>query len=258
MTRGKYKLKRHLAGQRARERVNTVALNRNEDESATRTTARQPKTDDNKQDAMEKGWKIRRSVAERIKRSSFTDWLIMIFTGALVATATWQTVAIRDQLGAMRTDQRAWINVTVDRPQIAINKGVTSVVHFTDTGKTPARRLSFSIRIEDVHPGGTPHFEYAGTTTGEAGALFPNEPQKVPVAIIERSAINSAVNEPTLLTDTDFAELMDGTAHFAVYGWFDYDDVFGIHHWMKFCDWISYAPTFGSKECTEHNEIDNN
>lgn len=64
-------------------------------------------TTTNHESEEEKGRSMR--LKEFFGRSSLTDWLLAIFTGALVAAAIYQFIIMGGQLDVMRKDLRAWI-----------------------------------------------------------------------------------------------------------------------------------------------------
>jgi hypothetical protein len=73
-------------------------------------------------------------------------------------------------------------------------------------------------------PGKHPHY------SSNTGLFFPKSsaPQAAP-----RLGDNG---EPLPLTAQEYSDVMDsGKSYVAVYGIVRYDDIFGIHHWTKFC-----------------------
>ncbi len=44
-----------------------------------------------------------------------------------------------------------------------------------------------------------------------------------------------------------------------VYGKVNYLDVFGVHHWTHYCQWLRFKPgRYTAKKCTDYNDVDRN
>lgn len=187
------------------------------------------------------------------KRSfGWAEWLstFAIFAATLVAIG--QYFIVSSQLDVMQADERAWIVVDFNDPppqQATANQPLVNMIRFSNTGKTPARKVTFSFTIEDVKPNQLPTFIYDDSSKkGEMGALFPNAPQKV------------RVETPTTLTATDYEDLATGKAYVALYGVINYYDIFGVQHWNKFCTWIPLGGdgAYLSRTCVDYNDVDDN
>ena len=58
-----------------------------------------------------------------------------------------------------------------------------------------------------------------------------------------------------LRTSTEIiAFIAQGKAYLAIYGIITYDDVFGAHHWTKFCTWPATNGVFHTYECTQFQQ----
>lgn len=124
---------------------------------------------------------------------------LLTFFGLAIACLTgaifWQ------QLKEMRTDQRAWINVSV--APFAIKKeaaseqfAVTVPVTVTNTGKTPARFVFSNVVVERLQIGEAPPFVYKDgqaptfvyksipRNTQSVGVLVPNAPQPITATLL--------------------------------------------------------------------------
>jgi hypothetical protein len=69
---------------------------------------------------------------------------------------------------------------------------------------------------------------------------------------------DAATHTPIVATDEEMKMIANGTGYFVVYGIIKYDDIFGVHHWTKFCDWNSSNGNFNTFACTDYNDQDSN
>ena len=59
-------------------------------------------------------------------------------------------------------------------------------------------------------------------------------------------------------TSPKITAIADGKSYVAIYGIITYDDVFGDHHWTKFCSWPAINGVFHTYQCTQFNSVDAN
>lgn len=187
------------------------------------------------------------------RRFGLAEFLSTLAVVVATTVGIGQYFLVRSQLDVMQTDERAWVVFDFSgKPDVHPTAGVplTGQIHFSNSGKTPARSVLFTFRIEYVKPGAIPSLTYdtKSSKLGFMGALFPNEPQTV------------NISTPESLTDVDFKNLAAGKSFVAEYGEMKYQDVFGIEHWNKFCTWLPFGPPgpYLSRTCVEYNDVDNN
>jgi hypothetical protein len=190
-----------------------------------------------------------------------------IVGGVVIAWATyWQW---RDLRQNFEVDQRAWIEYT-KKPDVP--GGVTRTVNITsgqpiyypfsfkNTGKTPAKNLEMTVFV-DVFPAlQAPDLNNVDEPSKDPihaditlGVLPANEDT---VQVIWRG--DSATHAPVLATDAEMKMVASGTGYFVVFGIIKYQDIFGVHHWTKFCDWNGHNGNFATFACTQYNDQDAN
>ena len=204
---------------------------------------------------------------EHLKPSSFTDYCLAVFTGLLVAVAIWQILITKGQLGVMRNDERAWLKVEsqpdtaggdLTSVNITIGQPVTYPFQISNIGKTAARNIDAKIFYAITYANQEPPLDHVMQFSKYAhnnlisGIVFPGGVLK---QIGERPG-NEGHSMPA--TDAEVEAIKEGKGYLAVFGIVDYDDVFDVHHWTKFCIWISKTGTFQTRECAEFNKVDDN
>jgi hypothetical protein len=172
-------------------------------------------------------------------------------------------LALDASIKASRIDQRAWIKPEGNTTVLSFASGQELFVPFrlTNSGKTPAKDLSGSYVLQLIHKSEAPDFLYSpGHPHNISGSnlLFPNES----TLLIQ---IYAVVRGPShmILTQSQIEELVSGELRAAVYGIVNYDDIFGGHHWVTFCNWLTIpgAPPIGTesqKTCLSYTGTDKN
>lgn len=202
---------------------------------------------------------------EGFKPSSFTDYCLAVFTGLLVVVAIYQIIITKGQLDAMRTDERAWLRLGpqpdtpgVEKSSISITCGqpVNYPFQIANIGKTGAinieAQLYYSIldASQDV-----PIYEIDDTSTDHphnyftTGFIYPNEAMKYTGWRPQKG------NSPLLVTKDESIGYRDGMKYLAIFGIVSYDDVFGNHHWAKFCRWWANIGHFNAESCARFNSV---
>lgn len=253
MSKGKYKRKRQHAQQKAKEDVEKPSslepekMAQNNEEPAAETTKNHAK------DKKPSRWT--RFVNWVGNNKTFTDWCIAAFTFVLAAAAIYQFVIMGGQLGVMRTDQRAWLNVTErGSAQVITNAPLSATMSVTNTGKTPASNMLGYFYVEVVPEGGKPNFESARRRDSlSSGVIPPGVTRDVPIMRYKDDPA-----EAELLSQSEKNDLDNGRAWLAIHGIIWYEDVFHTRHWLRFCEWYGYKPgaDYHSKNCTAYNSID--
>jgi hypothetical protein len=192
-------------------------------------------------------------LSDRVKQYGITDWLLAIFTLALVGTSVYQMVILGGQLDTMRKDQRAWVYVTEKSPPVPIVGTAPFVdLSINNAGKTPATNVVGQFYIEVVPNGQNPRFEQnIMHTLFSTGAIIPNAPHD---GHIVRKKV--AADEADPLLESEKAALITGKAWIAVHGSVYYDDTFHTRHYTKFCTWSNFANgTYTAEACTRYNSV---
>jgi hypothetical protein len=193
------------------------------------------------------------------------EWIMGVLTLAALIVAGLTGAIFWKQLGAMKTDQRAWITLTP--PAVAqISKdaadGVTMAVPVTvvNTGKTPAKHLFTEIAILRVANGREPNFSYTEVPVQRTitAVLFPNSPFTIPITLSDPTLPNG---QTKILSPAEYQRLTDGTDYMVLYAKSSYTDIFGIGHWYHYCIFWTQSTKpvpITSRACTEYNDVDNN
>jgi hypothetical protein len=199
--------------------------------------------------------------SERIKSSYFTNWCLVVFTGALAVVAIYQFIILKGQLHTMQIDQRAWIYVMVANvPKTpVVNEEFNAFIQYSNTGKTPAKKMRLYYRMENVRNGESPDFEYSArpAMVTTAGSMLPNAPNTITVPLYQ----DIAKYESKKLTVADVEDLLAGKTFIAIHGRAEYMDIFGNSHWSKFCIWKAYCDPgkmVTARSCSDYNDTDDN
>lgn len=181
------------------------------------------------------------------------------------ATATQKQVgAAQDSVKAiqrqMRQDQRAWLTPTCEtKATLRDGQPIGQLCYYTNTGKTPAKRIKAQFMMKIVREDDVGMFDYPKkvVTRSDVNALFP--PQREPLGIY--LYVPDRYPEQVLYTDPTKTLFLNGTIMFMVYGEITYNDIFGIRHWIHYCT-TTYAPITHltkpriSKACSDYNDTD--
>jgi hypothetical protein len=217
---------------------------------------------------------------KRFWNMSRAEWTMAVLTFIGIVVACLTGAIFWEQLGAMKTDQRAWVTLTFPNPTPeptrttaadgATITGVTITIPITavDTGKTPAKHYSVDIAVEEVPITKTSTLSYAGPISRTVtGIMFPNSPLIINAGLLEATpnapdAINGVVSKT--LTPVQFQSLVDGKEckeYMILYAKSSYIDIFGTPHWHHYCVFWTYSVkpvTAPSKNCTDYNDVDEN
>jgi hypothetical protein len=260
MSKHKHNRERERAYQRALQEAERIRLLNAVPVPAENQEEPPEAPDHNRQSEEEKPMGMR----ESLKPSSFTDYCLAVFTGLLVVVAIWQIAITKGQLGAMRNDQRAWLKVDLqpstsggDHTIVTITVGqpVTYPFQITNIGKTAARNIDAKIFSAITYANQEPPLDHVMQASKyahnhvTAGIVFPSDILK---QIGERPG-NEGASMPA--TEAEVEVIQEGKGYLAVFGIVDYDDVFDVHHWTKFCIWISKTGTFQTEGCTKFNDV---
>ena len=165
-----------------------------------------------------------------------------------------------------RTDQRPWLGPDI---QMGIPNGVASttnlflsVVAIKNNGKTPAKKVLIKVVFEVVDSQNELRLSYdTPATISDSNFLFQGTQTTVNVYPLRPNPKVSAGAEPRLLTVEEVSKLNSGVAYLSIYGHADYEDIFGVSHWLNFCTWKPYGSLpreYHARKCTDYNDTDTN
>lgn len=206
---------------------------------------------------------------KKLRGMSVFEWIMAVLTffGLVIAGLTggifW------NQLNEMQADQRAWMNLSAGKVGFGKDQsGQTTVVvpvTVSNTGKTPARHFFSNIVVEKIPNGQSPHFLYENVPrlTDSTGMFRPNTQISLEAALVELDPKDAARQNTRyrVLSEPERQELLEGKTYIAIYAYSSYDDIFGKHHWDKYCVFAALSPTpvaVTARACTDYNDTDNN
>ena len=165
----------------------------------------------------------------------------------------------------MHIDQRAWLGVVVGRGPIEIGQLLKPPIRIADTGRTPAVHMHGNIVINLLGEKEEPDFSYGhGHPAYEiyGNDLLPNLPQDFSFAVLPKYVPPDRPLNPIVVTDSVKRDIENGTSYIVVHGEIFYDDVFGVHHWIRFCNYAQNASGFREQSvannCGSYNDTDTN
>jgi hypothetical protein len=191
----------------------------------------------------------------------------------------------------MRTDERPWLEFKEGSGNInfTVGQAISLPIQFSNIGRTPALHIRAFTCVQIMPVGHDPEFtEWNRSSsiviglderipkryeTGKAASKVPSKVTPpcnwVETAIIypqgnegysfSRKRINGGKGEDDPLRLDEFKCLTDSTAYFSIYGQIWYRDVFGVHHWTKFCASKTFNGTPSqSRKCANYSDVDHN
>ena len=164
---------------------------------------------------------------------------------------------------AMKIDQRAWLSPDVQNTFSLDGPDIPANIYISNTGRTPATHIIGHVIGTTFTKGEHPAFDEYGIghphTNIYTGAIYPGQkPLQVPLKIVLYS--NNAGEQPRSIIPTpELARQIQNKETFVIlFGEVRYCDVFGVQHWVKFCNGSGDALGLdGIKECIYYNRTDN-
>ena len=93
----------------------------------------------------------------------------------------------------------------------------------------------------------------------DSGFVAPNEPYEPLTRLTERNVPADKPAAPVKVTQELRDQLKIGDSYIVTYGEITYNDVFGKHHWIKFCAFgprTAFTDTKFHKQCVDYNDDD--
>jgi hypothetical protein len=160
----------------------------------------------------------------------------------------------------MRLDQRAWIGVLgVDPGDFSATNGFPVNITFSNSGKTPARKVNFSVRyIYSPIP-------LYGPPESEIKKLVPEPSPDIPpqgrlVRWLAQKPLPTMLLTPSQLLGTSdiiahFSDINEGRSTLYYFGTVAYVDTFGRPAKTDYCIYISDPKNKGTGTCPEFNDV---
>ncbi|MBI1956267.1 MAG: hypothetical protein HYS38_07715 [Acidobacteria bacterium] len=179
---------------------------------------------------------------------------------AAASAATTAQRALDATIKQSRLDQRAWLSFSfASNVPLDDGKPFIQPIILTNTGKTPAKKVTGQIVSLLVRRDDIPNFSYAHGTKFPSGIGFPNAPIPFASFLIPSDLPKGAEMRPLIITLAIRQGLGTGQNFILTYGNITYEDVSGESHWLHFCrvgpqeTVVLYA---GAKDCYEYNDVD--
>ena len=177
---------------------------------------------------------IDRLIAQQQRTADAMEKSLSRAKESMEASNAQSKAALDASVEAFRLDQRAWLTVLWEFPEIPIPDGLMkTTAKIANTGKTPALNVTGNVTLTMLNAGTSPDFE---NTCGlaqhvERGTIFSNNSQSVLLVVLVRIE-NS---KPCPIPDNNSSYLGGPAGFLVLYGKITYTDVFGKAHWMQFC-----------------------
>jgi hypothetical protein len=168
----------------------------------------------------------------------------------------------RDLRNNFRTDERAWVFLhnrpDMDKPStfapIKMERGTPLIypVRISNHGKTAAQNVVAKAFIDVLDARQEPNLGFVDDPDIHG-------PQRYEQGITSPGGwMDWDFQRPgRMIDDKEFVGVGQGSAYVVIFGIISYDDIFGNHHWTKFCSWLTPAPgAYSTRSCTAFNSVD--
>jgi len=164
---------------------------------------------------------------------------------------------------SMQLEQRAWLYANVPNVFPLNGPDIPATLPVSNIGKTVATNIIGHVIGTTFNKGEHPALDQYGLghahTNIYMGALYPGTPGwPIPLKIVKYG--DKAGEQPTTaVPDPDLTRRIQQRETFIIlFGELRYCDIFGVPHWVKFCNGSGDALGFeGIKECIYYNRADN-
>jgi hypothetical protein len=190
------------------------------------------------------------------------SWMMVERIGifAAIVVAGVNTLQWRDANRNFKTEQRAWLTVSLPPNNAPIAVGSLSEHHFivTNTGKTAAKGangefVTVALRITEA-----PRFNYDHGTRIRYPILYPSVPQDGVSELIISGIPKSQPRRPIIVDSQFISDFTQNKIYMVTYGRLRYQDVFGGEHWTHICAVSSTMIVNGIPKmvpgCVEYND----
>jgi hypothetical protein len=167
----------------------------------------------------------------------------------------------------MHVDQRPWMNVIVGQTPLQDGSPIVMQVRIINSGKTPAFNVQGLVIINLLKETEEPDFNYAPGIHPKysinAGTAIPNVPNDLSWPVLPKRVPENKPIKPILTTKAIRDGIQSGNLYIVVHGRITYDDIFGVGHWIKFCNYAHNAVRLPASKatadtCGPYNDVDKN
>lgn len=191
------------------------------------------------------GWNLRRTTPYQRANIAIMI-LIFIVTGTYAVFSYLQWDVLQSTL---KLDQRAWMGITHIVATGEIGKPKSISIGFKNTGKTPAKYVNTIMTVDVIKWDAEPDFaNIKHSHTDSREIVAPQQPIT--------NTYDFTEHPEKQISDTQTLGIISGSMRVVVYGIVTYEDIFGIHHWIKYCSSLTGdGKTFSYYH--KHNDTDN-
>jgi hypothetical protein len=177
-----------------------------------------------------------------------------------IAVLQAQATAAQDSVKAiqrqMRQDQRAWIKMAPNPKdeKLTLTKGISVKypIRVTNIGKTPAKNVEVHLVAEILRSTEGASLRYKKNHERVViGILFPSDFDDMDAFLLNPD--KPGISDLPLLQHSQLESLKDGSTYLVIFGTAKFVDVFGTHHWVRFCTWHNFSAqpgTYHAQACT--------
>ena len=200
-----------------------------------------------------------------------SNGIVAIFSGLLfIATTVYAVFAglqwyITRQ--AMQKEQRAWVVIKDAGTELDIAKTITHKFIVVNNGKTPAKNVQGTFKMEILDRDSEPSFDLSNRD--EVGSfstplMMPDDPSTLGINPLSQLP-GTKLLQAQIMTDDLKKKYTDGKIWLALVFSTSYKDAFGTQHWLKICRHIIsrepgtvFSTPAGVNACTNYNKADDN
>lgn len=150
----------------------------------------------------------------------------------------------------MTLEQRAWIGLIGIDGEPVLDKPFFVHGMFRNTGKSPALHVTFIAAVEGVKRGELPDIEGESKQESQGSGVV------APGAELHFTGSPLVGPEAPIMRKELFDQWKSGQFRICAHGIIKYWDIFGVKHWVTFCQMLKPTGRYGP--CPYHNDIDKN
>jgi hypothetical protein len=193
-----------------------------------------------------------RTQSEAMQKSSDANKQVADTSTKQASISQRNLMEIRNQF---RLEQKPWMGVAmISAPIIEVGQPIRLRIDFKNFGKTPANKVAPTLACQILTPGDPLDFSMearAKKTRMSYGLVYP---QGITFA---SATLKNQKGEETPLNEAYVQDIKSVKYYIYVHGIVEYDDIFGKHHWTRYCYYFD-PKTEAWYPHKEYNETDKN
>lgn len=211
--------------------------------AADKVTDRQLKIAESQDESLRKMAETNKALVDSSKASAGSS-------ARIAKSAETGVLASRDSI---RLDQRAWMALETIEGKIVADQTLRVSVRWTNSGKTPAVKTKGLISIRAFKAGVEPDMSFVNVEgLPSTGLVAPNQHFRQNTTFTD---IRDGVRVLYKFSAAEIDAFKAGKMFMYAYGRVTYDDMFGCHHWVRYC-WVYAATSDEWHICENGNDMD--